>query len=96
LNQSLFQEIAMGILLWIMFGLVAGVVARYVMPGPDPLGIVATILLGVAGAVVAGAVGAMVGVGTITGFDVRSLCLAIIGSLAVLFAYRTFAMRGAA
>ena len=51
----------MGILLWIVFGLIAGVVAKFVMPGPDSGGIVLTILLGVAGAVVGGFIGTAAG-----------------------------------
>jgi uncharacterized membrane protein YeaQ/YmgE (transglycosylase-associated protein family) len=44
----------MGILLWIVFGLIAGALAKFVMPGRDPGGIIVTILLGVVGAVVGG------------------------------------------
>jgi len=86
----------MGILLWIVFGLVAGSVARWIMPGPDRLGLVLTILLGVAGAVVGGAIGAMLGSASVIGFDFRSLLTAIIGSVVVLFCYRTFSMRAMA
>ena len=86
----------MGILLWIVFGLVAGSVARWIMPGPDRLGVVLTILLGVTGAVVGGAIGAMFGSVGVIGFDFRSLLTAIIGSIGVLFCYRTFSMRAMA
>ena len=44
----------MGILLWIVFGLIAGVVAKFLMPGRDPGGIIVTILLGIGGAIVGG------------------------------------------
>ena len=83
----------MGIVLWIVLGLVAGSIARLVMPGPDPLGLVGTILLGIGGAVLGGLVGTFTG-GTVTGFDVRSLIMAMIGSLALLICLRTYAMRG--
>jgi uncharacterized membrane protein YeaQ/YmgE (transglycosylase-associated protein family) len=86
----------MGILLWIVFGIVAGSLAKLIMPGPDHLGVLGTILLGVAGAIVGGWIGAVLGSGGVTGFDVRSLLMAIIGSLAVLFCYRTFSMRALA
>ena len=86
----------MGILLWIVFGLVAGGVARWVMPGPDPWGLIGTILLGVVGAVIGGVLGSAFGFGPVTGFDMRSLLMAIIGSLAVLFGYRSFSMRAMA
>jgi len=78
----------MGILSWIVFGLIAGVVAKYVMPGPDSGGIVMTILLGVAGAVVGGFIGAQMGYGSVTGFDVRSLLIAIGGALVLLVGFR--------
>jgi uncharacterized membrane protein YeaQ/YmgE (transglycosylase-associated protein family) len=86
----------MGILLWIVFGLAAGSVARWVMPGPDRLGLVGTMLLGIGGAVIGGVLGSTFGVGAVTGFDFRSLLMAIIGSLAVLICYRTFSMRALA
>src|SRR5689334_21489522 len=66
-----FWEIDMGILLWIVFGLVAGGVARWVMPGPDPWGLIGTILLGVVGAVIGGVLGSALGFGPVTGFDMR-------------------------
>jgi uncharacterized membrane protein YeaQ/YmgE (transglycosylase-associated protein family) len=91
-----FEEIAMGILLWILFGLVAGSVARWIMPGPDRLGVFATMLLGVAGAVLGGLVGAAIGSSGVIAFDFRSLMTAIIGALALLFCYRTFSMRATA
>jgi len=78
----------MGILSWIVFGLLAGVIAKYVMPGPDSGGIVMTILLGVAGAVVGGFIGAQMGYGSVTGFDVRSLLIAIGGALVLLVGFR--------
>ena len=78
----------MGILSWIVFGLLAGVIAKYVMPGPDSGGIVLTILLGVAGAVVGGFIGAQMGYGSVTGFDVRSLLIAIGGALVLLVGFR--------
>ena len=78
----------MGILSWIVFGLIAGVVAKYVMPGPDSGGIVMTILLGVAGAVVGGFIGAQMGYGSVAAFDVRSLLIAIGGALVLLVGFR--------
>jgi len=86
----------MGLLFWIVFGIVAGSVAKLVMPGPDRLGLVGTILVGVAGGVIGGLIGAISGAGGLTGFDFRSLLMAIIGSLALLFCYRSFSMRAMA
>ena len=83
----------MGILMWIMFGLIAGAVAKFVMPGRDPGGIFVTILLGIVGAVVGGYLGTFFGFGTVTGFDVRSLLIAIGGALILLIGYRLIAVR---
>ena len=78
----------MGILLWIVFGLIAGVVAKTIMPGRDPGGIIVTILLGVAGAIVGGFIGTQMGYGTATAFDIRSLAVAIGGAVLLLIGYR--------
>ena len=86
----------MGIALWILFGILAGSVATLVMPGPDRLGVIGTILVGVAGAVMGGLIGAVLGGIGVLAFDFRSLLMAIIGSLAVLFCYRTYSMRAMA
>jgi uncharacterized membrane protein YeaQ/YmgE (transglycosylase-associated protein family) len=77
----------MGILLWLVFGLIAGAIARYLMPGKVPGGIIVTIALGIVGALVGGFIGTLLGFGDITGFDVRSILLAIGGGVLVLFIY---------
>ena len=77
----------MGILAWIVFGLIAGVLAKFLMPGKQPGGIVATILLGIVGAVVGGFLGSLLGFGDVSGFDFRSMLLAVGGGLVVLFVY---------
>ena len=77
----------MGILLWVVFGLIAGAIARYLMPGKTPGGIIVTIALGIVGAVVGGFVGAQLGFGDISGFDFRSMLLAVGGGALVLFIY---------
>jgi uncharacterized membrane protein YeaQ/YmgE (transglycosylase-associated protein family) len=77
-----------GILGWILFGLIVGVVAKLLMPGRDPGGIVVTIMLGIAGAVVAGLLGQL------AGFygpgDNAGLIMSVIGAVLLLFAYRKF------
>lgn len=78
----------MGILSWVVFGLVAGAVAKFISPGNDPGGIIITILIGIAGAFVGGLIGSFIGLGDISGFDFRSLLMAIAGSLILLFVYR--------
>ena len=67
----------MGILSWILMGLIVGVIAKVVMPGPDPGGIFITILLGIGGAFVGGYVGSFLGLGSVTGFNLGSLLLAV-------------------
>ena len=83
----------MGILLWIAIGLFAGLVAKWIMPGPDPGGIVVTMLIGIGGAIVGGMIGTALGFGTVTGFDVRSLVIATGGAVALLYGYRVLAPR---
>jgi uncharacterized membrane protein YeaQ/YmgE (transglycosylase-associated protein family) len=78
----------MGILSWILLGLVVGVLAKWVMPGNDPGGFVITVLIGIAGAVVGGFIASRLGLGTVTGFNVGSLVIAVGGSLLLLFLYR--------
>ena len=82
-----------GILGWIVVGGIAGAVAKMLMPGRDPGGCIITILLGIAGAVVAGYLGQMVGwykAGEGAGF-----IAAIIGAFILLFLYRLIARRRA-
>jgi len=77
----------MGILLWILFGLIVGVVAKFLMPGSGPRGIIITIVLGIVGALLGGWIGSMLGLGGITGFDIRSMLIAIGGAMLVLLIY---------
>ncbi|MGH7392391.1 MAG: GlsB/YeaQ/YmgE family stress response membrane protein [Candidatus Rokuibacteriota bacterium] len=76
----------MDILLWIVFGLVVGIVAKLIMPGRDPGGIIITIVLGIVGAVLGGWVGRLAGLyreGEAAGF-----IMAVIGAVVVLALYR--------
>ena len=76
---------------WILIGLIAGAVAKAIMPGRDPGGCLVTILLGIAGAVLAGLLGRALGwyeVGEGAGF-----IAAIIGAIIILFVYRLMAGR---
>ena len=77
----------MGILMWALFGLIAGVIAKFLMPGKAPGGIILTIVLGVVGAIVGGFIGTQLGFGDISGFDLRSMGLAVGGGVLVLFIY---------
>ena len=78
----------MGILAWIIMGLIVGVLAKFFMPGRDPGGIVVTILLGIGGAFVGGYLGSILGLGTVTGFNLGSLLLATGGAILLLLVYR--------
>ena len=78
----------MGIITWIIMGLVVGVLAKWIMPGKDPGGFFVTILIGIAGAFVGGFIGSLLGLGSVTGFNIISLALAIGGALILLFLYR--------
>ena len=78
----------MGIISWIVFGLIAGILAKLLMPGKDPGGMIVTILIGIAGAMVGGFISTFFGYGDISGFDLRSMGLAIGGALILLFGYR--------
>jgi uncharacterized membrane protein YeaQ/YmgE (transglycosylase-associated protein family) len=76
----------MGILGWIVFGLIVGVIAKFIMPGRDPGGIVVTILLGIAGALVAGFLGQLAGF--YAAGDAAGVIMSVIGAVLLLFAYR--------
>lgn len=78
----------MGILTWIILGLIAGVLAKLIMPGRDPGGIIVTIVLGIAGAIVGGFVSSAFGFGSVTGFDFRSVVIAVLGAIILLIVYR--------
>ena len=78
----------MGIFSWIIMGLIVGALAKFIMPGDDPGGIFVTILIGIAGAFVGGLIGSAIGLGTVTGFNLGSLLLAVGGALLLLFVYR--------
>ncbi len=81
-------EHALGVLGWIVFGLIVGVIAKLLMPGRDPGGMIVTVLLGVAGALVGGFLGRAVGLyGT---GDPAGMFMSVIGAVLLLFAYRKF------
>ncbi len=78
----------MGILAWIVLGLVAGALAKFIMPGQQGGGIILTTALGIVGALVGGFLGTYVfGFGDISGFDVRSIAIAVGGALLALVVY---------
>jgi uncharacterized membrane protein YeaQ/YmgE (transglycosylase-associated protein family) len=76
----------LGVLGWIVFGLIVGVIAKLLMPGPDPGGMLLTILLGVAGALVGGFLGRAVGLYGPN--DAAGIIMSVLGAIVLLFAYR--------
>jgi uncharacterized membrane protein YeaQ/YmgE (transglycosylase-associated protein family) len=79
----------MGIIVWIIFGLIVGVIAKFLMPGRDPGGFILTVLLGIAGALVGGFLGRAFGLyqeGDPVGF-----VMAVVGSILLLVLYRMVA-----
>ena len=79
----------MGIIGWIAIGLVAGIIAKAIYPGAEDFGIILTILLGIAGALLGGFVAWLVGAGDPIDefFDVSTWIASIVGALVVLVAY---------
>ncbi len=78
----------MGILSWILLGLVAGALARFIMPGKDPSGCLVTILIGIAGGIVGGFLGTFIGLGKIQSFDLGGIFIATAGAVVLLVIYR--------
>lgn len=81
----------MGIISWIIFGLIAGIIAKLILPGKDPGGCIITSLLGIVGAVVGGWLGTLFGWGKVDSFSLGSFGVAIVGAIIVLLIYRAFA-----
>jgi uncharacterized membrane protein YeaQ/YmgE (transglycosylase-associated protein family) len=78
----------MGLLSWIVFGLIAGGIAKFLIPGRDPGGCIITIIIGIVGALLGGFLATKLGFGGISGFDLRSLGIAILGSIILLIIWR--------
>jgi len=76
----------MGILTWILFGLVVGIIAKLLMPGRDPGGFIVTILLGIAGALLGGFIGRAMG--WYAEGDSAGWIVSILGAIVVLAVYR--------
>jgi uncharacterized membrane protein YeaQ/YmgE (transglycosylase-associated protein family) len=82
----------MSIIAWIVIGLIAGSLAKLLMPGRDPGGCIVTILLGVAGAFVGGFLAVALDISEgVDDFDIGTIVLAVIGAMLILFVYRLFA-----
>jgi uncharacterized membrane protein YeaQ/YmgE (transglycosylase-associated protein family) len=78
----------MGIITWIVVGLIAGLLGKLIMPGDDPGGIIVTILIGIAGAFIGGFVVSIFGGTGVTGFKIWSIIVATLGAIILLIIYR--------
>jgi uncharacterized membrane protein YeaQ/YmgE (transglycosylase-associated protein family) len=82
------RRFKMGIFSWIIMGLIVGVLAKWIMPGKDPGGLIVTICIGIAGAFVGGFIGSLLGIGSVSGFNMISFLLSIGGAILLLILYR--------
>lgn len=80
-----------GVLGWIVFGLIVGIVAKLLMPGRDPGGIIITMLLGIAGAVLGGLLGRAMGLYGPN--EAAGFLMSLVGAIALLALYRMVARR---
>ena len=83
-----------GLISWVLFGLVAGIVAKLLMPGKDPGGCIVTSLIGIAGALLGGFLATALGFGGVAAWDLRSFAIAVIGAILLLVIYRALKGRG--
>lgn len=82
----------MGFIGWIVLGLIAGAIAKAIMPGDDPGGIIVTMLIGIVGAIVGGLIASALGVGEVDEFfSIGTWVIAILGALLLLGIYRAVA-----
>jgi len=78
-----------GIIGWIILGLLAGAIAKALLPGDDPGGIIVTMLIGIAGAIVGGFIASALNIGDLGDFfDIGTWLIAVLGSLLLLVTYR--------
>ena len=90
------RQETVGILAWILVGLVAGVLAKIAMPGPDPGGVLLTIIIGIVGAVIGGfVVENFLGGPGVSGANLASILVATLGSVILLVVYCAITRRTA-
>ena len=80
----------MGIISWIFLVLIAGALAKFLVPGKDPGGFIVTILIGIVGAILGGFLGSFIGLGRVESFDIGGLIIATLGAIILLVLYRLF------
>ena len=79
---------------WLIIGLIAGALARLIMPGKDPMGVLATILLGIVGSIIGGLIGGLIWHSG-NGFHAGGLFLSLLGAILVLWIWRMIRSRSA-
>ncbi len=80
---------------WLIIGLIAGALARLIMPGRDPMGVIATIVLGIVGSLIGGLVSMAIWPNSGGGFQRGGLLLSILGAILVLWIWRMVKSRNA-
>ena len=85
----------MGLISWVVVGTIAGLLARRIVPGPDPGRFVVTVILGMAGASVGGFMVGVIGGAGATGFNIWSIFVATLGAVLLLYVYGFVARRAA-
>lgn len=78
----------MGLIAWVVVGLLAGFLAKWILPGKDPGGILVTILIGIAGGIVGGYLSSLLGMGGINGFTIKSILISTLGAVLLLYLYK--------
>ena len=78
----------MGILAWVLFGLIIGLVARWIVPGEAPGGVIADVIVGILGAVIGGWIYGLFGHAGVSGFNLPSMVCALIGAVVLLWLVR--------
>jgi uncharacterized membrane protein YeaQ/YmgE (transglycosylase-associated protein family) len=77
----------MGILSWIFLGLIAGALAKFIIPGKQPGGIFVTTGIGIVGAIVGGFLASFIGLGKVASFDIGGIFIATVGAIILLIVY---------
>jgi uncharacterized membrane protein YeaQ/YmgE (transglycosylase-associated protein family) len=80
----------MGIISWLVMGLIVGALAKWIMPGKDSGSILGTIVVGIIGAILGGWIGSLLGLGGVDGFNLGSIAVATGGALLLLYLLRKF------
>ena len=88
------KEHNLGLLVWLIVGLIAGFIARALVPGPDPMGLVGTLVLGLAGSLVGGFLGNLLVDGSVD-IEASGIIGSIIGAVVALLVYRGVSSRSA-